>query len=125
MVTPNIHNTKVRFKYHYDFIKMSKPHVGKKDQPFAQRLADYMNKYGLTIHRFAELCQEYSSQYGTKVTPMDIQHYLYQGVSPKIDKLYAISKVMGVSIDYFCGYGSRNRRTTNPRVVAELRKKVN
>lgn len=124
MITPKTEGTQVKYKYQYNFIKMSKPHLGQRDQPFAQRLADYMNKYNISAKRFSELCEEYSRGYGTKVTVQDISGYLYQGISPKIDKLYAISKVMGVSIDYFCGYGERNRRTKNPLIQAARFKKV-
>lgn len=122
MITPKIENTYVKNKYQYNFIKMSKPQLGERDQLFAQRLADYMNKYSLTAKRFAELSAEYAGKYGTKVTEWDINGYLYQGKSPKIDKLYAIAQVMGVSIDYFCGYGARNRKSRNPIIEARYRK---
>ena len=122
MVTPKLENTIVRNKYAYNFIKMHNPKLGPRDQPFAQRLADYMNKYSLTAKRFAELSAEYAGKYGTRVTERDIENYLYQGKSPKIDKLYAITQVMGVSIDYFCGYGARNRKSKNPIIEARYRK---
>ena len=122
MVTPKLENTVVRHKYDYNFIKMHTPNLGPKDQSFAQRLADYMNKYSLSAKRFAELSAEYAGKHGTRVTEWDIEGYLYQGKSPKIDKLYAITQVMGVSIDYFCGYGSRNRKSKNPIIEARFRK---
>jgi len=122
MITPKIENTQVKNKYQYNFIKMSKPKLGERDQPFAQRLADYMNKYSLSAKRFADLSAEYAGRHGTKVTEMDINGYLYCGKSPKIDKLYAITQVMGVSIDYFCGYGARNRTSKNPIIEARYRK---
>ena len=123
MITTKLSETHVRNRYDYNFIKMKKPMIGNRDQPFAQRLADYMNKYTLTAKRFAELSAEYSGKYGTKVTEDDIKGYLYAGKSPKIDKLFAISQVMGVSIDYFCGYGSRNRKSKNPIIEARYRKR--
>lgn len=123
MVTPKLDNTVVRNRYDYNFIRMRNPRLGKRDQPFAQRLADYMNKYSLTAKDFARLSAEYSGKFGTKVTQRDIEGYLYSGKSPKIDKLYAITQVMGVSIDYFCGYGSRRRKSKNPIIEARYRKR--
>lgn len=123
MITPKLSDTKVKNRYDYNFIRMKKSNIGDRNQPFAQRLADYMNKYTLTAKRFADLSEEYAGLYGTKVTEDDIKGYLYCGKSPKIDKLFAISKVMGVSIDYFCGYGSRNRKSKNPIIEARYRKR--
>lgn len=122
MITPRLNGTITKHKYEYNFIHMAKPYIGKRDEPFAKRLADYMNKYSLSAKRFAELSEEYSLRHGTKVTEDDIYNYLYKGISPKIDKLYAITTVMGVSIDYFCGYGTRNRKSKNPIIEARYRK---
>ena len=123
MVTPKMDQKTVKHPYDYNFVKMSKPNLGARDQSFAERLAAYMNKYNISIRNFVKLSAEYAGKYGTKITERDLSNYLYQGKSPKIDKLYAITQVMGVTIDYFCGYGPRNRRSKNPIIEARYRKR--
>ena len=115
-------NGKVQHPYGYNFVKMSKPNIGSRQDSFAERLAFYMNKYNLTAQRFADISQELAGKNGFCVTRQDIQQYLYNGVSPKIDKLYAITQVMGVSIDYFCGYGKKDRKSRNPIIEARYHK---
>lgn len=115
-------NTQTKNPYGYNFIKMSKPKLGSRKDSFGERLAFYMNKYHLSAERFAEISHELAGKNGFKVTTHDIKNYLYCGVSPKIDKLYAISQVMGVSIDYFCGYGQKNRKSRNPIIEARYHK---
>lgn len=123
MVNPKEEKKKVKNPYPYNFVKMAHPEIGTQNEPFSDRLKRYMNKYTLTAKRFAELSEEYAGPHGTKVTESDINGYLYYGWSPKIDKLYAITQVMGVTIDYFCGYGPRNRRSKNPIIEARYRKR--
>lgn len=123
MVKPNC--TEVKNPYKYNFIKITNPKLGGRKDSFADRLAFYMNKYHLSAKQFANISQELAGKNGFKVTEMDISGYLYRGVSPKIDKLYAISQVMGVSIDYFCGYGTKNRKSRNPIIEARFKKRGN
>lgn len=122
MVNPRKENTRVKNQYGYHFIHMSYKHIGKRKDSFAERLAFYMNKYNLSAKQFAEISHELAGKNGFRVTKQDIEAYLYRGVSPKIDKLYAISQVMGVTLDYFCGYGTKNRKSSNPIIEARYRK---
>ena len=115
MITPKLNSTVVKHRYDYNCVKMKHPELGSRQEPFAQRLADYMNKYTITVKRFAELSEEYAGKHGTKVTEKDINGYLYQGKSPKIDKLYAICTVMDVPLEYFVGYGPKNGRAGRRR----------
>ena len=122
MVMPNLEQTVTQHPYDYNFIRIKNPHIGFRKEKFAERLAAYMNKYHLTAKKFAELSHELAGKKGFRVTERDISNYLYRGISPKIDKLYAISQVMGVDLDYFCGYGASDRKSRNPIMEARYRK---
>lgn len=90
--------------YPYNFCKMKNINIGKRKRPFAEMLREHMTKYGLSVLDLAKIANEYSSVFGTRVTCSDLNHYLTKNVSPKIDKLYALSMVMGVPLEQLCGY---------------------
>jgi hypothetical protein len=117
----------------FNFVRMSKPHIGGQKETFAARLIKYMDKYSLTPERFSEICNEYASKYDlpatknrraqrTRITKRDINNYENYNVCPKIDKMTVIAAAMGVGIDYFAGYGADNRRSSNEVLEAKYRK---
>lgn len=118
----------------FNFVRMSKPNIGRQKETFAARLIRYMDKYSLTPERFSEICNEFACKYDlkaegkkraqrTRVTTRDISNYVNYNVSPKIDKMTVIAEAMGVSIDYFAGYGAENRRSSNEILEAKYRKR--
>lgn len=105
--------------YKYHFINMNNEKLPR-TMTTGKRIKFFRIKYSLTQEEFAEMCNVYANRYNTKVTQMDISGYENGKCCPKIDKLTAISKAMGVSIDYFCGYGATDRKSQNDLV--EIRK---
>lgn len=117
----------------FNFIRMSKPHIGEQKETFAARLIRYKDKYGLTDARFAQICNEFASKYDLKATTKhkaqrtriherDLQNYENYNICPKIDKMTVIAEAMGVSIDYFGGYGPNFRRSSNIVLESKYRK---
>lgn len=111
--------TKRPQKFH--FVKMHKPHIGEQKDTFGVRLIWYRHKYHLSRENFCNVCNECAARMNTKVktpsfkpntriTMMDLRNYEDFNVSPKIDKMTLICKATGMSMDYFAGYGPRNRR---------------
>lgn len=120
----------------FNFIRMSKPHIGEQKETFAARLIRYKDKYGLTDQRFSEICNEYAKKYDLKATSKhkaqktrirvsDLENYENYNICPKIDKMTAIAEAMGVDIDYFGGYGPMNHRSRNEILEAKYRKRNN
>lgn len=120
----------------FNFIRMSKPHIGEQKEVFAARLIRYKDKYGLTDKRFADICNEFAAKYDlkakpgrkaqkTRITERDLINYENYNICPKIDKMTAIAEAMGVGIDYFGGYGPMNRKSKNEILEAKYRKKRN
>ena len=117
----------------FNFIRMSKPHIGRQKETFGSRLIKYMDKYNLTPERFSDICNEFAAKYDlpatatqravhTRVTVRDIDNYTNYNVSPKIDKMTIMAEAMGVGIDYFAGYGADNRKSNNQILEAKFRK---
>lgn len=119
----NSNRTLVKNPYQYRFNKIVHPHIGNQKDTFGERLAFFMNKYGLSVKNFVEMTKPFADKKKIRITDGDLENYLYRGVSPKIDKLYVICEVMGVSLDYFCGYGSKNRPSRNQILEARYRKR--
>jgi len=97
---------KVQHPYDYNFVRMNQP-GSRRSESLAKRIRFYMASHNMTHEQFVDRCAMYANQYGTNFTIYDLHHYLYQDISPKIDKLTAIAKVMHEEEKYFCGYGPR------------------
>lgn len=97
----------------FNFIKMNHPNMGKQQETFAARLVRYRKKYRLSTEDFALIANEFAKIHGTKITTSDIINYEYYNICPKIDKMTAIVEATGMSLDYFAGYGTSNRKSKN------------
>lgn len=106
----------------FNFIRMSHPNLGEQKETFAARLIRYRSKYHLSVEDFANISNEFAKIYGTRVTANDINRYENYNICPKIDKMTAIAEAMGVSIDYFAGYGSCRRKSRNEIIESRYRK---
>lgn len=100
----------------FNFIKMAHPHIGDQRERFAARLIRYRTKYHLSVDEFAKIANEFAKMYGTRITKRDIMNYENYNICPKIDKMTAIAEAMGVSIDYFAGYGTEDRKSQNSMI---------
>lgn len=120
----------------FNFIRMSKPHVGEQKETFAARLIRYKDKYGLTDETFADICNEFAAKYDlkatsthkaqrTRISTRNLESYENYNICPKIDKMTVIAEAMGVGIDYFGGYGPKNRKSKNEILEAKYRKRRN
>jgi transcriptional regulator with XRE-family HTH domain len=104
----------------FNFIKMIHPNIGDQRETFAARLIRYRTTYHLSVDEFASIANEFAVTFGARVTKRDILNYENYNICPKIDKMMAISQAMGVSVDYFAGYGTENRKSRND--IIESRK---
>ncbi len=120
----------------FNFIRMSHPHIGEQKETFAARLIKYKDKYNLTDKNFAAICNEFAAKHDlkatktrkaqkTRITERDLVSYENFNICPKIDKMTVIAEAMGVSLDYFGGYGTDNRRSKNEILEAKYRKRRN
>ena len=118
----------------FNFVRITHKNIGQQKETFGARLIRFREKYHLTPGEFCAMCNEYSAQYDmpatdtrraqrTRITLRDISNYEDFNVCPKVDKMTLMAEAMGVSIDYFGGYGATNRRSKNAAVEAR-RKKV-
>lgn len=99
---------KVQHPYAYNFARMEKPGIRRND-PIKKRIKYYMLEQCMTQEQFVERCNIYARTYGSKFTVHDLRNYLYRDVSPKIDKLTAIARVLHVNTIDLCGYGPHSR----------------
>lgn len=97
----------------FNFVKMKHPKIGDQKETFAARLIRYRKKYHLSVEDFALISNEFAKMYGARVTKHDIINYENYNICPKIDKMTAIAEAMGLSLDYFAGYGSDDRQSRN------------
>ena len=118
----------------FNFVRFSKPYLGRQKETFAARLIKYRDKYSLTQQGFCDICNEFARKKDlpatkdhraqrTRITLSDIISYENNNVTPKIDKMTVIAEAMGVSIDYFAGYGTDSRRSKNEILEARYRKR--
>ncbi len=105
----------------FNFVKMLHPNIGEQKETFAARLIRYRAKYHLSVDEFAAIANEFGRMHGVRITRRDIANYENYNICPKIDKMTAIAEAMGVSIDYFTGYGSSNRKSKNEFIEARHR----
>ena len=105
----------------FNFIKMLHPNIGEQKETFAARLIRYRAKYHLSVEEFASIANEFGKMHNVRITKRDIINYENYNICPKIDKMTAIAEAMGVSIDYFAGYGSNNRRSKNEFIESRYR----
>ena len=99
---------KVLHPYDYNYARMNNPGI-RRNEPIKERIRFYMVGNCMSQQQFVDRCNMYAKAYGSKFTMYDLRHYLYQDISPKIDKLTAIAKVLHVDIVDLCGYGPRTR----------------
>jgi transcriptional regulator with XRE-family HTH domain len=106
----------------FNFVRVTHKNIGPQKETFAARLIRYREKYHLSQAQFCDLCNEFAKQYDlpttighkaqrTRITMRDMCNYENFNVSPKIDKMTIIAEATGLSIDYFGGYGAKNRRS--------------
>ena len=95
------------------FVKMTHKNIGEQRETFAARLIRYRTEHHLSVDEFATIANEFAKMYGAKVSRRDIYNYENFNVCPKIDKMTAISEAMGVSMNYFAGYGPIVRKSRN------------
>lgn len=118
----------------FNFVRYTKPHIGRQKETFAARLIRYRDKYNLTEQGFCDICNEFAQKYDlpatkdqraqrTRITLRDIHNYENFNVCPKIDKMTIIAEAMGVGIDYFGGYGATERKSNNQILEAKYRKR--
>ena len=118
----------------FNFVRYTKPNIGRQKETFAARLIKYRDKYALTQQGFCDICNELASKYDlpakngqraqrVRITTRDLIGYENYNICPKIDKMTIIAEAMGVSVDYFAGYGSENRHSKNELLEAKYRKR--
>ena len=118
----------------FNFVRISKPRIGRQKETFAARIIKHMNRYNLTPEKFSQICNTFARKYDlpatkdrrrqrTRITVHDINNYVNYNVCPKIDKMTVIAEAMGVGVDYFAGYGPDNRRSKYEILESRFRKK--
>ena len=105
----------------FNFVKMGHPNIGDQRETFAARLIKCRMKYHLSIDELANIANDFARPYGTRVTKRDIFNYENYNICPKIDKMTALAEALGVSIEYFAGYGPEGRRSKNPVIESRTR----
>lgn len=113
-----------KYPYKYQFISMVSRNPVHRINTVGERIEYFCDKYGMTKVMFAALANEYARKYNVRVTDQDIYNYTSGHCSPKIDKLTAIAKVMGVPVSFFCGFGaceckSKKKAIEDRRVAVE------
>lgn len=117
----NLRVGRVKRPQPFNFVKMKHPNAGTQKETFAARLIRLRKKYHLSQTDLAFAANQFASKYGSQVTIHDICNYENKNVCPKIDKMTAISEALGVSINYFAGYGPEEAHVKNPVIEARSR----
>jgi len=119
-----------------NFIRMSHPHIGEQKDTFAARYVRMKEKYQLTDKEVSDMANIFAKKFDlkktdkhkaqkTRVTVNDLQRYENYNITPKIDKLTAISRALGFSIAYCGGYGPESMCSKNDVLEAKYRKRRN
>lgn len=119
----------------FNSIHILHPHLSGQHETFAARLIRFRDKYGLDKESFLNICNVYAKQFDkkarkasgrkkqkTRITAKDLDNYENFNVCPKMDKMIVIAKAMGMSIDYFAGYGEQDSKSNNEIIEAKFRK---
>lgn len=70
------------------------------------RIKAWLDQTGITQAELARACNAYGRHYNTQFTPSNINAYVHNRCTPKMDKMTVLCKVMGVSLSWLTGYGS-------------------
>lgn len=109
--------------YPYHAFQMEAMKLIAKPGTVGSRIKAFCTKYDLTYEQFAFIANAFAKQYGSRVTPSDINNYINCGNSPKIDKLTAISMAMQCESSWFAGYGKNEPNSKNPALIIRAWKK--
>ena len=104
----------------FRFINMKAPEAGFQKETFAARMIKFRVKYHFGREDIATIANEFARDYGTRVTLRDIRNYELYNICPKIDKMTAIAEALGLSVDYFAGYGPSNRKSKNETIEKRI-----
>ena len=119
----------------FNFVRITHRNIGQQKETFGARLIRFREKFHYSQAEFCDACNELAVKYDlaatsthraqrTRITMRDINNYENYNICPKIDKMTIIAEAMGVSSDYFAGYGAQNRRSKNPLVQSHARRKA-
>lgn len=81
-------------------------HVGLLDQKrtAGDAIRLYRELRGLSRKELVDIVAPYAKMYDTKFTYSDVYGYEELRISPKADKMTALSKATGFPVEFFCGY---------------------
>lgn len=74
----------------------------------SQRLKEIMSQRGLRQVDILELCKPYCKEYDIKLGKNDLSQYVSGKASPKQNKLFVLSKALGVSEAWLMGFDTPN-----------------
>jgi len=115
-----------------NFVRFKNRNIGYQKETFGSRLFRFRHDYGFSREEVCDICNKFSVKRDlpakidhkpqkTRITMADVCNYEDRNITPKPDKLFLISAALGLSVDYFAGYGAENRRSKN--VIVESRKR--
>ncbi len=119
----------------FNFVRITHRNIGQQKETFGSRLIRWREACNMTPAEFCSYCNKIAEKYDlpatvshraqrTRITARDISNYEDFNVSPKIDKMTIIATAMGVDIDYFAGYGAKNRRSKSQMIEARRKRKA-
>lgn len=116
-------------------IRFTNKNIGYQKETVGARIFRCRHDYGFSREEFCDECNKYSVHYDLpatdshraqkiRITMADLHHYEDCNVTPKMDKLFLIASALGLSVDYFAGYGAENRRSKNTAVESRKRRRA-
>lgn len=89
----------------------------------AERLKEIMTKRNLRQVDILELCKPFCAEYGVKLGKNDLSQYISGKASPKQNKLFILSKALGVSSAWLMGFDdvSNEESDHNQSIDKELK----
>ena len=118
---------------HFNFVRMDRPNIGPQQETCGARVVRFRNDHEMSREDFANYCNVWAKQYdidgprghqSTRLKTSDILHYEDMNVSPKTDKLWAMTRALGMPMPYFTGYGSTDGvMSSNETIRSRFRKK--
>ena len=116
MIPKELQPGTVKWPQVHNHVRMHQQDIGYQKETSGARILRFRNTYNLSQKEFCEIANVFAKKFDlpkddkhrkqqTRIRPFDLDNYEFDNVSPKADKMVAISEAMGEPIEYFCGYG--------------------
>ena len=117
----------------FNFVRMHQPNIGEQQDTCGARILKFQRDGNLDEKTILDTANVFMENFDlkntkkhkaqkTRLTHRDFVSYTNCNTSPKIDKMTGLTEAMGMTIDYFAGYGPDSRIPRNQIIAPRFRK---